>query len=93
MGIKLPKTYEERDPNGCREIEDDIGGGYRETWVLMLLQPLVFCDPGQVTTPSHLPLPPIIRSILKYWDSTVCLVEVSSLKEFITQWMIQGLIS
>lgn len=37
--------------------EDDAGGRHAETWVLLLLQPLTFCDPGQVTTSSYLPFP------------------------------------
>ena len=77
MRVKLSKTYEDLDTKGFLTL-----------LLLSSAVSLIFCDSGQVTIPSHLSLSWLLLSVLKYCASTVCLIEVSSLKEFIIQQMI-----
>lgn len=73
--------YKVLEPNArCVTTEADVRG---RTWVLILLWPLIFCDPGQDDfEPSSSPLIFFFFYFFNFktLDSTVCLTEVSSLE-------------
>lgn len=58
-----------------------------------LPQSLAFCDPGQVSTSTNPLLHFLLPPILKYYDSNVYLIDISSLKGLIIELMIPDTLS